>query len=136
MTNLIRGEEKNMAWRWLAVFFGLALALLGLCVVLGFWLPAPATNTVLPLAGVYDCDEYEYDMIWATDVITLNQDGTSQYLMRGDLSRAGTWSYDPAARQVTFVNFRWLTATYQLPGRLHVSTVTSGVDIALDCQKR
>ncbi len=90
--------------------------------------------------GSYWCNEYEYGLIWTTEVITLNADGTSVYEYHLPYSgiATGTWVYTPTTNEVGFTNFRWLTATYQAPGRLWAWRYLpeSGFDIALDCGRQ
>lgn len=90
--------------------------------------------------GSYWCNEYEYGVIWTQDVITLNADGTSIYEYYPPYSgiAAGTWVYTPATQEVGFTNFRWLTATYEAPGRLWARRYVSetSFEIALDCRRQ
>jgi hypothetical protein len=90
--------------------------------------------------GSYWCNEYEYGLIWTTEVITLNADGTSVYEYHPPYPgiATGTWVYTSATQEVGFTNFRWLTATYQAPGRLWAQRHLPEVefDIALDCERQ
>ena len=90
--------------------------------------------------GSYWCNEYEYGLIWTTEVITLNADGTSIYEYHPPYPGivTGTWVYTPATQEVGFTNFRWPTATYQAPGRLWAWRYLPevGFDIALDCARQ
>jgi hypothetical protein len=96
-------------------------------------------------AGSYICDEYEFGLIWLTEVITLNADGSSVYYGAADdqtrsesMVVTGTWVYTPTASQVGFTNFRWLTATYESPDRLWASDYLEpiGFEIAIECDRR
>lgn len=93
-----------------------------------------------PPVGSYFCNEYENGLIWTQDVITLNADGTSIYEYYPPYSgiATGTWVYTPATQEVGFTNFRWLTATYEAPGRLWARRYLpeSRYEIALDCGRR
>lgn len=93
-----------------------------------------------PPVGSYFCNEYENGLIWTQDVITLNADGTSIYEYYSPYPgiATGTWVYTPATQEVGFTNFRWLTATYEAPGRLWARRYfpESGYEIALDCGRR
>jgi hypothetical protein len=110
---------------------------------------APAADNVLFLpmiygpaspAGTYDCDEYEFGLIWTTEVITLSVSGASVYAYSPPYTAVvtGTWVYTPASQEIGFTNFRWLTATVQLPNRLWASKYLpqAGFDVALSCDKR
>jgi len=87
--------------------------------------------------GVYDCLEYEFGLIWTSEIVTLNPDGSSLYEYAPPYVQTvtGTWAYVPAIREVQFTNFRWPTATYQLPDRLWAWRYLPGpgFDIALSC---
>ncbi len=93
-----------------------------------------------PPAGSYECNEYEYGLIWTQDVITLNADGTSiyEYYPPYPGIATGTWVYTPATQEIGFTNFRWLTATYEAPGRLWARRYISetSFEIALDCRRQ
>jgi len=101
--------------------------------------PPPISRDQSP-EGSYWCDEYEYGLIWTAEVITLNADGTSVYEYYPPYSGivTGTWVYTPATQEVGFTNFRWLTATYQAPGRLWARRYLPevGFEIALACKRR
>ena len=100
----------------------------------------PAVYGPPSLAGTYDCLEYEYGLIWTTEVITLSVDGSSVYEYRPPHPSVvtGTWVYTPTAQQVGFTNFRWITATVLLPDRLWASRYLPqvGFEIALNCNRR
>jgi len=91
-------------------------------------------------AGVYDCLEYEFGLIWTSEVITLNTDGSSIYNYAPPYGAVvtGTWVYTPASQLVGFTNFRWLTATYTAPDRLWAERYLPEVDfeIALSCLRQ
>lgn len=93
-----------------------------------------------PPAGSYYCLEYEFGLIWTSETITLNQDGSSIYVYDPPYTGVvtGTWSYTPAIQEVGFTNFRWPTATYKSPDVLYASKYLQHVDfeIALYCQKQ
>ena len=88
-------------------------------------------------AGVYNCNEYEFGLIWRSGAITLSADGKSVYAI-GVGTVTGTWVYTPAVQEVGFTNFGWLTATFQSPNSLYVSKYLPepGFSIALSCGKR
>jgi hypothetical protein len=90
--------------------------------------------------GSYDCLEYEFGLIWTSEVITLYKDGSSIYNYAPPYSGivTGTWVYTPTAQLVGFTNFRWLTATYEAPDRLWAKRYLPHVDfeIALSCLRR
>ena len=114
--------------------------------------PAPADHLAsqtlyLPLvavesspAGSYYCLEYEYGLIWSSEVITLHPDGSSIYAYNPPYTRiiTGTWSYSAARQEVAFTNFHWLTATYIAPNRLWASRylTQAGFEIAMSCQRQ
>ena len=91
-------------------------------------------------AGAYDCNEYEFGLIWTGEVITLNVDGSSVYAYYPPYGSVvtGTWVYTPAIQQVELTNFRWLTVTFQPPDRLWASKYLPqpGFDIAISCGRR
>lgn len=91
-------------------------------------------------AGVYQCLEYEFGLIWTTEVITLNADGSSIYNYAPPYTgmMTGSWVYTPANQLVGFTNFRWLTATYAAPERLRARRYLPQVDfeIALECLRQ
>lgn len=91
-------------------------------------------------AGVYDCLEYEFGLIWTSEVITLNPDGSSIYNYAPPYSGivSGTWVYTPTDQLVGFTNFRWLTATYTAPDQLSARRYLPNVDfeIALSCHRQ
>lgn len=100
----------------------------------------PAVFSAASPAGSYLCYEYEFGLIWTSEVITLNIDGSSVYNYAPPYSGVvtGTWVYTPTIQQVGFTNFRWLTATYEAPDRLWASRYLPHVDftIAIDCGRR
>lgn len=119
----------------------------------GHFLPAragdDATHAYLPFAlvstsatpdGSYNCYEYEFGMIWTSEVITLNPDGSSLYAFRPPYvsTVTGTWTFIPAIREVQFTRFSWPTATFDAPDRLWASKYLPGPDfeIALECGRR
>jgi hypothetical protein len=97
-----------------------------------YGLPSPA--------GTYDCLEYEVGLVWTTEVVTLNPDGSSVYVYNPPNTAVvtGTWVYTPTAQEIGFTGFRWLTATVQLPDRLWASRYVpeAGFEVALSCSKR
>lgn len=90
--------------------------------------------------GTYDCLEFEFGLVWATEIITLSVDGSSVYEYRPPYTAVvtGTWVYTPTTQQVGFTNFRWITATVDLPDRLSASRYVpqAGFEVALSCNKR
>jgi hypothetical protein len=90
--------------------------------------------------GSYFCYEYEFGLIWTSEVITLNTDGSSIYAYSPPYSNVvtGTWVYTPSIQEVSFTNFHWPTATYEAPDRLWASRYLPHVDftIAIDCGRR
>jgi hypothetical protein len=108
--------------------------------------PVQDSLTFLPIifgpvtpAGTYDCNEYEFGLIWTGEVITLNVDGSSVYAYYPPYSAVvtGTWVYTSAIQQVGFTNFRWITVTFQAPDRLWASQYLPrpGFDVAIDCSR-
>ncbi len=93
------------------------------------------------LAGIYDCVEYEFGLIWTSDVITLHPNGDSTYAYEpphGGIV-TGTWTYTPETRLVGFTEFRWETATVELTlERLWAARQFTAPDyeIRLECQLR
>jgi hypothetical protein len=91
-------------------------------------------------AGTYDCLEYEFGLIWTSEAVTLNRDGSSLYAYTYPYVAVvtGTWSYSRALRQVNFTHFRWPSATFVAPNRLWASRylTEAGFDVALSCRKR
>jgi hypothetical protein len=91
-------------------------------------------------SGTYNCYEYEFGLIWTTEVITLSVDGSSVYAYAPPYTAVvtGTWVYTPTAQEVGFTNFRWLTATVELPDRLwnRMYVPQAGFEVALSCNKR
>lgn len=83
-----------------------------------------AQNTTL--AGVYDCLEYEFGLVWTSDIVTLYPDGTSRYEYSPPYANitTGTWVYTPTAQEVQLTGFRWITATVQFPDRFYASRFT------------
>ena len=92
------------------------------------------------LAGVYDCNEYEFGLIWTSEVVTLNPNGSSTYAYAPPYTQVvtGTWVYTPTAQVVGFTNFRWITATVTLPDRLSIRRYLpqAGFEIGMSCLKR
>jgi hypothetical protein len=117
---------------------------------LGAQAPAAGKAIYLPMiygrqsgpspAGTYDCYETEFSQIWTTEVITLSVDGSSIYAYNPPYQDivAGTWVYTPTAQEVGFTNFRWITATVELPNRLSAHKYLSGpgFEIGLSCARR
>ncbi len=108
--------------------------------------PAEDTFVFLPIiyrstspAGAYSCYEYEFGLIWTTEVITLNANGSSIYAYNPPYTAivTGTWVYTPASQEVGFTNFRWLTTTFQPPDRLWASKYLTyaGFEIAISCNR-
>jgi hypothetical protein len=89
--------------------------------------------------GSYICHELEWGLIWYSEVITLHEDGSSvydyspPYLTDG----MGTWQYSSLNQIVTFTNFTWPTATFEIPDRLWASRQVvrqdSDFEVALRC---
>lgn len=104
------------------------------------YVPFALTSTPATPAGSYNCYEYEFGLIWTTEVITLNPDGSSLYDFSPPYGNAltGTWAYVAALREVQFTNFSWPTATFDAPDRLWASEYLPGPDfeIALECGRR
>jgi len=102
------------------------------------FLPFISQGSISP-AGAYHCDEIEYAMIWKTEVITLNTDGTHiwAYDRPGSSIVTGTWVYTPSAEVVGFTNFTWLTTTFQPPNRLWASQyiTQAGFEVAISCNR-
>lgn len=93
-----------------------------------------------PPTGTYTCLEYEFGLVWFSEVITLNGDGSSIYDFDPPYltTMTGTWTYTPSIRQVGLTNFRWPTATYEAPNRLWASEYLPEPDfeVALECRRR
>lgn len=93
-----------------------------------------------PPTGSYTCLEYEFGLVWTSEIITLNADGSSIYDFSPPYltTMTGTWTYTPSIRQVGLTNFRWPTATYEAPNRLWASEYLPEPDfeVALECQRR
>lgn len=93
-----------------------------------------------PPTGSYSCLEYEFGLIWFSEVITLNADGSSIYDFAPPYltTMTGTWTYTPSIRQVGLTNFRWPSATYEAPNRLWASEYLPEPDfeVALECRRR
>jgi hypothetical protein len=105
------------------------------------------TNLYLPIVfrsdfpdGSYFCYEYEFGLIWTTEVITLSPDGSSVYDYGLPYAAivTGTWAYTASEQVVEFTNFRWLTATYEMSNRLWASRYLpqAGFEIALSCHRQ
>jgi hypothetical protein len=138
---------------WLALLIAVALSV-GTVMALGFGGGGSASPSHLagqtlypPLvvlesspAGSYYCLEYEYGLIWSSEVITLHPDGSSVFAYNPPYTRivTGTWSYTAAKQEVAFTNFHWLTATYIVPNRLWASRylTQAGFEIAVSCQRQ
>lgn len=90
-------------------------------------------------AGRYHCLEYEFGLVWTSEVITLNPDGTSIYAYNPPSTGivTGTWSYNASTREVGFTNFQWLTATYEMPDRLWATRYLphAGFEVAIQCDR-
>lgn len=91
------------------------------------------------LVGAYNCLEYEFGLVWTSEVVTLRPGGASVYAYAPPYTSivTGTWVYTPTTMTIEFTNFRWLTATVQLPNRLSASKYLpqAGFEVALSCQK-
>ena len=102
------------------------------------YLPLISRSVVTP-AGAYYCYEYEFSLIWTTEVITLNPDGSSAYAYYPPYSATvtGTWVYTPSREEVGFTNFRWPTTTFQPPNHLWASQylTQAGFEIAVSCNR-
>jgi len=82
------------------------------------YLPLIFASNISP-AGSYYCLEYEFGLIWSSETVILENDGTSLYLYpQNSKPVTGTWSYIQPIHEVSFTNFRWLTATFEIPNRL------------------
>lgn len=95
-----------------------------------YGLPSPAK--------AYYCYEWEFGLIWTSEVITLDTSGSSTYVYHTpDSIVTGTWVYTPAIQEVGFTNFRWLTTTYQPPGWLWARRYLTytGFEIAVSCNR-
>jgi len=108
------------------------------------YLPLIQSHYLSP-AGSYLCYEFEFGLIWLTEIITLNADGSSEYYgatAKNEVFETavvtGTWIYTPSTQEVGFTNFRWMTATYESPNRLWAQEYLEyvGFEIALECQRR
>lgn len=90
-------------------------------------------------AGSYHCLEYEFGLIWTSEVITLNVDGTSIYDYDPPYAGTvtGTWAYSPTIQEVSFTNFRWVTSTYEIPNLLWARRYlpNAGFEIAIYCSR-
>lgn len=90
-------------------------------------------------AGAYDCVEYEFGQIWSGDLITLYQDGSSEYQYYYGIGLvSGAWTYTSSLREVGFTNFRWQTATFTPPDRMSNRQYLPGpgFEIAIYCTRR
>jgi hypothetical protein len=91
-------------------------------------------------AGSYTCLEYEFGLVWASEVITLNPDGSSIYDFTPPYlsTMTGTWALVPATWEVQFTHFSWPTATYDAPDRLWASEYLPepGFEVRLECARR
>jgi hypothetical protein len=146
----MNGIAKQALKRWFIMLLSLAggLSLIGILLGLAGQAGAqsPQNAAYLPAvyypstpAGSYTCLEYEFGLIWATETITLYEDGRSVYAYGspGGDTLTGTWVFTPALSTVAFTGFRWPTATYQFPARLYASRYLDHVDfeIALACRR-
>ncbi len=99
----------------------------------------PIIQQSISPAGAYYCYESEFAMIWRTEVITLNADGSSIYAYYPPhfSSVTGTWVYTPSTEVVGFTNFTWLTTTFQPPDRLWASQylTQAGFEVAISCNR-
>jgi hypothetical protein len=92
-----------------------------------------------PVSGSYDCLEYEFGLVWTSDVITLYPDGSSAYqYFYGSSYASGTWRYTASLQEVGFTNFRWMSATFIPPDRMWNEQYLPGpgFEIAIDCTRR
>ncbi len=50
----------------------------------------------------------------------------------------GTWVYTPTAQEIGLKNFRWITATVELPNHLRARRYvpSAGFEVALSCDRR
>ena len=91
-------------------------------------------------AGSYHCLEYEFGLIWSSEMITLNVDGTSIYDYDPPYvsTVTGTWAYSPTIQEVSFTNFRWVTTTYEIPNYLWATRYLPnvGFEIAIYCRRQ
>ena len=153
----MRSVERSVIRRSFYVFFAWAVGLMLVLVLLDVFhsvndarahLTAEDSSQVfLPVvyypstpAGSYHCLEYEFGLIWSSETITLNNDGSSVYAYDGPYSDlvSGTWTFTPSLQEVGFTNFRWPTATYKFPNTLWASEYLQHVDfeIALHCSRQ
>jgi len=91
-------------------------------------------------AGAYYCYEFEFAMIWRTEVITLNPGGSSIYAYYPPNFPSivkGTWVYNPSTEVVSFMNFTWLWTAFQPPDRLWNSQylTQAGFEVAISCNR-
>jgi hypothetical protein len=90
-------------------------------------------------AGTYFCLEYEFGLIWTSEMIKLNEDGSSVYVYDAPYggTESGTWTYNAALNEVEFTGFRWQTVTYRFPNGLYASEYLPHVDfeIAIYCER-
>jgi len=107
--------------------------------VVGLVFPAQpsvvAAQVFLPLVvlppspeGIYNCNEYEFGLIWTTDVITLSHDMSSAYefIYQSAPVITGTWTYTPTTQEVALRNFHWPIVTFHPPdGLSQSSTITN-----------
>ena len=91
-------------------------------------------------AGSYWCNEYEFGLIWTSEVITLYRDGSSIYVYGPPYEGVvtGTWAYTTERREVRFTGFRWPTATYEVEGVLWARRYLAdvGFEVAVVCTRR
>lgn len=86
-------------------------------------------------AGSYHCLEYEFGLIWNSETITLNLNGTSIYAYDPSPVVTGTWAYAPTTREVSFTNFGWSPVRYEAPDGLYASRDIpgAGFSVAISC---
>ena len=101
------------------------------------FLPMVSKSPSLP--GTYACLEWEFGLVWSSDVITLSADGSAIYQYNPPYTAivTGTWSYTPILQEVGFTGFRWPTATVLSSGGLWARKYLPGpgFDIALSCSR-
>ena len=104
------------------------------------YLYLPLVFGLRPPSGSYFCNEYEFGLIWTSEVITLNPDGSSIYAYNPPYAGivTGSWVYTPNLQEIGFTNFRWLTATYDPPDSLRARRYLSeaGFEVALMCTRQ
>ncbi|MBK8989840.1 MAG: hypothetical protein IPM39_27895 [Chloroflexi bacterium] len=84
--------------------------------------------------------EIEFGLIWASEIIILHPDGSSLYAYDppGAGIATGTWAYKSQIQEVSFTNFRWITATFQPPNRIWATQYIThaGFDVGLECGRQ